>query len=51
MRDNGYIVNLSYVDEIWYSRNFIVLKNNIEIPLSRSYKPVIKEVVKNGKGY
>lgn len=47
----GYIVNLSYVDEIWYSRNFIVLKNNIEIPLSRSYKPMIKEVVKNGKGY
>ncbi len=44
----GFIVNVSYISEVWYSKNYIVLDNNIRIPLSRSYKSVIKEVVKNG---
>lgn len=47
----GFIVNVEYINEVWYSKNFIILKNEIELPLSRSYKTIIKEVVKNGRNY
>lgn len=42
----SYIVNTSFISKVWYSKNSILLKNDEEIPLSRSYKTVIKEVVK-----
>ena len=43
----SFIINTSYIGKVWYSKNSILLKNDEEIPLSRSYKAVIKEVVKN----
>lgn len=42
----SYIINTSYISKVWYSQNMILLSNDEEIPLSRSYKTVIKEVVK-----
>lgn len=47
----GFIVNVGYIREVWYSKNCIVLKNDVEIPLSRSYKTSIKEAMRNGKDY
>lgn len=44
----GFIVNVNYVSKVWYSRNAIHLTNGEEIPLSRSYKTVMKEALKNG---
>lgn len=43
----SYIVNTSFMSKVWYSKNSILLSNDEEIPLSRSYKAVIKEVEKN----
>lgn len=45
----SFIVNMAYISKIWYSKNVILLKNDLEIPVSRSYKNIIKEVVKGGK--
>lgn len=45
----SYIINTSYISKVWYSKNIILMKNDEEMPLSRSYKTVIKEVVK-GEG-
>lgn len=44
----GFIVNLLYVSKVWYSKNIIQLKNDLQIPLSRTYKSVMKEVLKSG---
>ena len=41
----SYIINTSYISKVWYSKNSILLKNDEEMPLSRSYKTIIKEVV------
>lgn len=41
----SFIINTSYINKVWYSKNSILLKNDEEIPLSRSYKSAIKEVV------
>ncbi len=43
----SFIVNTSYIGKVWYSKNSILLKNDEEVPLSRSYKTVIKEAVNN----
>ena len=43
----SYIINTSFIGKLLDSKNSILLKNEEEIPLSRSYKTVIKEVVKN----
>lgn len=45
----SFIVNVSQISKVWYSKNVIVLKNDLEVPVSRSYKNIIKEVVKSGK--
>lgn len=45
----SFIVNMAYISKIWYSKNVILLKNDLEIPVSRSYKNIIKEVVKSGR--
>lgn len=45
----GFIVNVGYIRKAWYSKNYIDLKNHMEIPLSRSYKTTIKEAIQNGK--
>lgn len=47
----GFIVNVGYISKAWYSKNYIDLKNHMEIPLSRSYKMTIKEAIQNGKDY
>lgn len=47
----GFIVNVSYISKAWYSKNYIDLKNHMEIPLSRSYKTTIKEAIQNEKVY
>ena len=41
----SYIINTSYISKVWYSKNSILLKNDEEMPLSRSYKTIIKEAV------
>lgn len=45
----SFIVNVLQISRVWYSKNVIVLKNDIEVPVSRSYKNTIKEVIKGGK--
>lgn len=47
----GFIVNASYISKIQYSKNIILLGDDIEIPLSRSYKTTIKELFKDGNKY
>lgn len=43
----SFIVNISYIIKIKYAKNLMILKEDIEIPLSRSYKADFKEVVRN----
>ena len=43
----SYIVNTFNVTKVWYSKNSILLKNDVEIPLSRSCKTVMKEAMKH----
>lgn len=43
----SYIINTSCIAKVWYSKNSILLKNDEQIPLSRSCKAVIKEAMKN----
>ncbi|MDE6434715.1 MAG: DNA-binding response regulator [Lachnospiraceae bacterium] len=43
----SYIVNISSIAKVWYSKNSILLKNEEQIPLSRSCKAVMREVMKN----
>lgn len=45
----GFIVNVGYISKVWYSKNYINLKNDMDIPLSRSYKAIIKEAVQSEK--
>lgn len=40
----GFIVNRSKVEKVRLSQNYLVLQGGLEIPLSRSYKSVIKEL-------
>lgn len=41
----SYIVNYIFIESIRYSENYILLSGNQCVPLSRSYKPVLKEVM------
>lgn len=41
----SYLVNRTRIREIKLSRNCILLDGNVELPLSRSYKSLIKELV------
>lgn len=43
----SYMANRSLIDKIMLSKNCIVLKQGIEIPLSRSYKTEAKKLMKN----
>lgn len=44
----SYIVNYIYIEKVRYSENYIALAGNKVIPLSRSYKASVKEVMKGG---
>lgn len=41
----SFIVNTKYIEKIKYAKNLILLRDDMEIPLSRSYKADFKEVV------
>lgn len=41
----SYIVNQEYVEKVFISKSYLLLEHQIEIPLSRSYKGVIKDNV------
>lgn len=40
----GFIVNREKVEKVRLSQNYLILQGGLEIPLSRSYKSVIKEL-------
>ena len=42
---SSFIVNRSRIHRVMLSKNLIELEQNMEIPLSRSYKPVFKELI------
>lgn len=44
----SFIVNYIYIEKVKYSENYVALKGEIIVPLSRSYKSILKEAVKNG---
>lgn len=46
---NSYLVNKDKVDSLQLSKNLLLLKDGSGIPVSRSYKPVIKELMHNGQ--
>lgn len=43
----GFIVNTIYIRKVKYAQGNIILRNDVEIPISRSYKNVIKEIIQN----
>lgn len=45
----SFIVNVFFVTLVRFSENKIILDDNITLPLSRSYKSALKEVMKNDK--
>lgn len=45
----SFLVNKSKVEQVFLSQNRIVLKEEFEIPLSRSYKPIVKEYWQKGE--
>lgn len=44
----SFLINKSKIVNVFLSQNRIILKNEFEIPLSRSYKPVIKAYLEKG---
>lgn len=38
----GYMINRNYIKKVMLSKNIVMMKGNIEIPLSRSYKEILK---------
>lgn len=42
----SYIVNCRLMEGVRYSENLITLQDRVMVPLSRSYKPVIKQYIK-----
>lgn len=44
----SFLVNKDKITGVYLSQNRIVLEGEIEIPLSRSYKPAVKEYMKKG---
>lgn len=47
----SFLVNKEKIAEVFLSQNRIVLKGEFEVPLSRSYKPAVKEYLKKGERY
>ena len=45
----SFLVNKTKISEVYLSQNRIVLRGEFEIPLSRSYKPAVKEYLKKGE--
>lgn len=45
----SFLVNKNKIRNIYLSQNRMVLEDDIEIPLARSYKPAIKEFMEGGK--
>ncbi|MCR5795286.1 MAG: LytTR family transcriptional regulator DNA-binding domain-containing protein [Solobacterium sp.] len=41
----SFLVNKTMIESVWLSQNRLMLEDGIEIPLSRSYKPLIKEFI------
>lgn len=46
----SFLVNKAKIKEIFLSQNRIVLEGDFEVPLSRSYKPDVKEYLKRRSG-
>lgn len=44
----GYIVNRRYIRDVMLTQGIVVIGNDIEVPLSRSYKSIFKNERKNG---
>ncbi len=42
----GFIINTTYIDRVRLSENYIVINKDIRIPLSRTYKEQIRELVR-----
>lgn len=42
----SFLVNKEKIEKIYLSQNRIVLKGEVEVPLSRSYKPAVREYLK-----
>ncbi|MDY3797261.1 MAG: LytTR family DNA-binding domain-containing protein [Agathobacter sp.] len=45
----SFIANRKFIDVVNYSKNIVLLFDNMSVPLSRSYKSSVKEAMKNGK--
>jgi two-component system response regulator AgrA len=45
----SYLVNKSKVNKVYLSQNLLLLNSGEEIPLSRSYKPVVKQFMMEQK--
>lgn len=45
----SFLVNKAKIEKVFLSQNRIVLKDDFEVPLSRSYKPAVKEYLKKGE--
>ena len=45
----GFLVNRDKIRQVYISQNRLVLNDEIEIPLSRSYKPAVKEFMEGRK--
>lgn len=39
----SYIINMSHIDKMFLSENYIIMKNGDRIPVSRTYKKAVKE--------
>jgi len=44
----SYIVNGTFISKVRFSENYLVLNNQIQIPLSRTYKQAIRGLMSNG---
>ena len=44
----SYLVNKMRISKVYLSRNTLVLDEGEEIPLSRSYKPQVKQFMEEG---
>lgn len=47
----SFLVNKEKISRVFLSQNRIVLEGEFEVPLSRSYKPAVKEYLKKGEKY
>lgn len=45
----SFLVNKKKIAEVFLSQNRVVLKGELEVPLSRSYKPAVKEYLRKGE--